>query len=165
MSIQSMVDDPMWFYERIKTDKERRNNELTEEFVTGYCQAVYQIRLKLSSLDQEPEGIRLYTEFMIEELNKLNAKVKQAKLLTEIMEADERDGLYNEVKIHQTNKKQLNMRNHFNYWYKRFIKDGLKAIKLVIGLGLAAAIAFKINLPIGIMFFGWVLVEALIDRN
>jgi hypothetical protein len=57
------------------------------------------------------------------------------------------------------------MRNHFDYWYKRFIKDGLKAIKLVIGLGLSAGIAFELSLPIGIMFFAWVLIESLIDRN
>ena len=106
--MRDMVDNPMWFYETIKTGKGKRNSELTEEFVTGYCQAVYQIRLKLSSLDQEPEGIRQYTEFMIEELNKLNAKVKQAKLLTEIMEADEKDGLYGEEKTN-------NMKNE-KYW-------------------------------------------------
>ena len=57
------------------------------------------------------------------------------------------------------------MRNYFDYWYKRFIKDGLKAIKLVIGLGLSAGIAFELSLPIGILFFGWVLIESLIDRN
>ena len=57
------------------------------------------------------------------------------------------------------------MRNYFDYWYKRTIKDGLKAIKLVIGLGLAASIAFEINLVVGIMVFSWVLIDSLIDRN
>lgn len=57
------------------------------------------------------------------------------------------------------------MRNHFDYWYKRYIKDGLKAIKLVIGLGLAVGLGYSINLPIGIMFFSWVLIESLLDRN
>lgn len=57
------------------------------------------------------------------------------------------------------------MKNYFNYWYKRTIKDGLKAMKLVIGLGLAVALGYSVNLPIGIMFFGWVLVEALIEKN
>jgi hypothetical protein len=57
------------------------------------------------------------------------------------------------------------MRNYFDYWYKRTLKDGLKSIKLVIGLGLAVSLGYSINLPIGILFFGWVLVEALIDRN
>ena len=61
MSIQDQVDNPMWF------DKEVIN----EDFIRGYCQAVYQIRLKLTSMDQEPEGVRAYTEFMIQELNKL----------------------------------------------------------------------------------------------
>lgn len=27
------------------------------------------------------------------------------------------------------------MRNYYEYWAKRFIKDGLKAMKIVIGLG------------------------------
>ena len=57
------------------------------------------------------------------------------------------------------------MRNHFDYWYKRTLKDGLKAIKTIIGLGLAASVAFEINLVIGIMVFGWVMIDALIDRN
>jgi hypothetical protein len=55
--------------------------------------------------------------------------------------------------------------NYFQYWYKRLIKDGLKAIKTVIGLGIAVALWYSVNLPIGIMFFGYVLVDSLIDRN
>ena len=61
MSVQDQVDNPMWF------DKEVINND----FIRGYSQAVYQIRLKLTSMNQESEGIRKYTEFMIQELNKL----------------------------------------------------------------------------------------------
>lgn len=57
------------------------------------------------------------------------------------------------------------MKNYFGYWYKRTIKDGLKAIKTVIGLGLSFGLAHEVSLPIGIMFFGWVLVESLIERN
>jgi hypothetical protein len=57
------------------------------------------------------------------------------------------------------------MKNYFDYWYKRTIKDGLKAMKTIIGLGIAAGLWYSVNLPIGIMFLGWVLVEALIDRN
>jgi hypothetical protein len=57
------------------------------------------------------------------------------------------------------------MKNYFDYWYKRNIKDGLKAMKTIIGLGIAVGLWYSVNLPIGIMFFGWVLVEALIDRN
>jgi len=55
--------------------------------------------------------------------------------------------------------------NYFQYWYKRLIKDGLKAIKTVIGLGIAVALWYSVNLPIGIMFFGYTLVDSLIDRN
>lgn len=61
MSVQDQVDNPMWF------DKEAIN----PDFVRGYCQAVYQIRLKLTSMDQEPEEIREYTEFMIQQIKKL----------------------------------------------------------------------------------------------
>ena len=57
------------------------------------------------------------------------------------------------------------MRNYFDYWYKRTIKDGLKAIKLVIGLGLSFSFGYYINVGIGILFFGWVLVESLIEKN
>jgi hypothetical protein len=57
------------------------------------------------------------------------------------------------------------MRNYFDYWYKRTLKDGLKAIKLVIGLGLAMSFGYIVNLYIGILFFSWVLLESLIDRN
>ena len=61
MSVQHQVDNPMWF------GKEAIN----EDFIRGYSQAVYQIRLKLVSMKPEPEGIRAYTEFMLEELNKI----------------------------------------------------------------------------------------------
>ena len=57
------------------------------------------------------------------------------------------------------------MKNYYEHWAKRFIKDGLKACKTIIGLGLAVGLGYEINLPIGILFFMWVLVEALIDRN
>ena len=57
------------------------------------------------------------------------------------------------------------MKNYYEYWYKRFIKDGLKACKMIIGLGLAAGLGYSVSLPIGILFFMWVLVESLIDRN
>ncbi len=57
------------------------------------------------------------------------------------------------------------MRNYYEYWYKRFLKDGLRAIKIVIGLGLAVSLGYSVNLPIGILFFGWVLIESLIEKN
>ena len=62
-------------------------------------------------------------------------------------------------------KKVYYMKNYYEYWYKRFIKDGLKASKMIIGLGLSVGLGYSVNLPIGIMFFMWVLVESLIDRN
>jgi hypothetical protein len=57
------------------------------------------------------------------------------------------------------------MKNYYEYWYKRFIKDGLKACKTIIGIGIAIGLWYSVNLPIGILFFLWVLVETLIDRN
>jgi hypothetical protein len=57
------------------------------------------------------------------------------------------------------------MRNYFDYWYKRTLKDGFKSIKTVIGLGLAVSLGYSVNLPIGILFFGWVLIESLIEKN
>jgi hypothetical protein len=61
MSVKDQVDNPMWF------DKEIINMD----FIRGYEQAIYQIRLKLTSMEQEPAEIRAYTEFMIQELHKL----------------------------------------------------------------------------------------------
>jgi len=59
MSVQDQVDNPMWFDTSV----------INQDFTRGYCQAVYQMRLKLTSMDQEPKEIREYTEYMIEELN------------------------------------------------------------------------------------------------
>ena len=55
------VNDPMWFIEQ---------QPLNGDIKLGYSQAIYQIRLKLSSMDKEPPEIRNYTMFMMEELNK-----------------------------------------------------------------------------------------------
>ena len=59
MSVQDQVDNTMWFDTEV----------INRDFIKGYCQAVYQIRLMLTTLDPEPEGIREYTEKMIDELN------------------------------------------------------------------------------------------------
>ena len=58
------VDDPMWFIEQ---------QPLNKDIKLGYSQAVYQIRLMLSSKDEQVNGseVRKYTEFMISELNKI----------------------------------------------------------------------------------------------
>jgi len=61
MSVQDQVDNPMWFDTKV----------INQDFIRGYSQAVYQIRLKLTSMESEPEEIREYTEFMIQEINKL----------------------------------------------------------------------------------------------
>ena len=57
------------------------------------------------------------------------------------------------------------MRPYFDYWAKRMMNDGLKAIRLVIGLGLSVSFGYTINYLIGIMVFGYVLVDTLIDKN
>ena len=57
------------------------------------------------------------------------------------------------------------MRNYYEYWSKRFIKDGLKSIKLILGLGITFLLADAINLPISILFFGYVLTDTLINKS
>jgi len=57
------------------------------------------------------------------------------------------------------------MNNYYKFWSNRIISDALKAIKLIIGLGLSVGIGFEISLPIGFMFFGYILVDSLIDKN
>lgn len=57
------------------------------------------------------------------------------------------------------------MKNYYNFWSKRIISDGLKAIKLIIGLGISVGLGSEISLPLGIIFFGYVLVDSLIDKN
>jgi hypothetical protein len=62
MSVQDQVDNPMWFDTEV----------INQDFIRGYSQAIYQIRLKLTSMESGSEEIREYTEFMIQELNKLS---------------------------------------------------------------------------------------------
>jgi hypothetical protein len=57
------------------------------------------------------------------------------------------------------------MNNYYKSWAKIFINDGLLYIKIIIGIGLSFSFALSLNLPIGILFFGWVLVEALQEKN
>ncbi len=57
------------------------------------------------------------------------------------------------------------MRNYYNYWTKRIIKDGLRSIKIVIGLGLSMSFGYYLNPIIGLLFFGWVLIESLIENK
>lgn len=92
MTTDPKVDNPMWFPRAEK-------DGLTEDFVEGYSQAVFQIRLLLSSLEEEPTGIvreiRAYTSVMLKEL--YDSRDKQKQLLVEIMDADAKDGLYNQM--------------------------------------------------------------------
>lgn len=57
------------------------------------------------------------------------------------------------------------MNNYFNYWYKRFLTDGFKSIKLVLGIAISYAVAFEINFIIGLMISAWVFVDTLIEKN
>lgn len=57
------------------------------------------------------------------------------------------------------------MSNYYKFWAKRIINDGLRFIKIIIGIGLSVSLAVSLNLPIGIMFFGWTLVEALQEKK
>ena len=58
-----------------------------------------------------------------------------------------------------------NMNNYYNFWAKRIVSDALKAIKLIIGIGLSVGIGSEINLLLGFMFFGYILVDTLIHKN
>lgn len=57
------------------------------------------------------------------------------------------------------------MNNYFTHWYKTIIRNGLKSIKLVLGLGISVATAVSVNLIIGILIFGWVLVDSMIAND
>ena len=57
------------------------------------------------------------------------------------------------------------MNNFYKFWAKRIVDDALRFIKIIIGIGLPVSFAVSLNLPIGIMFFGWVLVEALQEKK
>jgi hypothetical protein len=56
------------------------------------------------------------------------------------------------------------MKNYYQYWYKKFIKQGLKQMKLVVGLGISFVLGDQ-NLVLGILFLMFVLLEALIERD
>jgi hypothetical protein len=56
------------------------------------------------------------------------------------------------------------MKNYYQYWYKKFIKEGLKHMKLVVGLGISFVLGDQ-NLVLGILFLMFVLLEALIERD
>jgi len=54
--------------------------------------------------------------------------------------------------------------NYFNEWTKRYISDGLKSIKLILGLGLSVAF-WQTSWILGVLFLGWVIVESLLDKK
>ena len=55
--------------------------------------------------------------------------------------------------------------SYFNFWSKRLIKDALRYIKLVIGVGLSVSFYVSLNFPIAVMFMAWVLVDTLKDKE
>lgn len=57
------------------------------------------------------------------------------------------------------------MKNYYSYWYKRTINDGLRAIKIVIGLALSVSLGYWVNVLIGGLFFSWLLLETLIEKK
>lgn len=57
------------------------------------------------------------------------------------------------------------MRNYFDYWYKRTLKDGLKSMRTVVGLGLSVTLGFLVHIVVGILVFVYVLLDTLVDRN
>jgi hypothetical protein len=57
----SLVDNP-FFFDTSRIDK---------KYAEGYYQAIYAVRCKLSSMYPEPPEVRQYTEFLVEELQKI----------------------------------------------------------------------------------------------
>lgn len=55
------------------------------------------------------------------------------------------------------------MNSYYKHWGKLILKNGFKAIKNIIGVGLAFSFGITIHPIVGILFFAWVLMEALID--
>jgi len=55
--------------------------------------------------------------------------------------------------------------SYFNFWSKRLIKDALRYIKLVLGIGLSVSFYVSLNFPIALMFMAWVLVDTLKDKE
>ncbi len=57
------------------------------------------------------------------------------------------------------------MNNFFNFWAKRLIKDALRYIKLILGIGLSVSFYVTLNFPIAFLFMAWVLVDTLKDKE
>jgi len=57
------------------------------------------------------------------------------------------------------------MNSYYNFWSKRIVKDALRFIKLILGIGLSVSFYVSLNFPIAAMFMGWVLVDALKDKE
>lgn len=55
--------------------------------------------------------------------------------------------------------------NYYKFWTKKILNDGFRFIKIVIGIGLSFCFAKYLNLVTGILFFGWVLVESLKEKE
>ena len=55
--------------------------------------------------------------------------------------------------------------NHFQYWSRRFLTDGLKAIKVILGLGIAFILGLLVSKILGILCLAWVFVDSLIQKN
>ena len=55
--------------------------------------------------------------------------------------------------------------NFYSHWGKKFMKDGFRFMKIVIGIGLSACFAVSLNLPTGLLFLGWVLVDSLYEKE
>jgi hypothetical protein len=54
--------------------------------------------------------------------------------------------------------------NHDGHWVRRFLGDGIKSIKAVIGIGLAFALGLGEPL-VGVLFLAWVLADYTLDRE
>lgn len=55
--------------------------------------------------------------------------------------------------------------SYYSFWVKRYVKDGLRFMKLAVGMGLAFALGDKLGFGYGLLVFGYVLIEALQEKE
>jgi len=57
------------------------------------------------------------------------------------------------------------MKNYLQYWTSRFIKDGLRQIKFVTGLGISFIVANEIHFILGLFTLIYVTVDYVLQNE
>ncbi len=55
--------------------------------------------------------------------------------------------------------------NWTQHWANMFVREGLVSIRHVLGLGIAVSLGLAVHPVVGVLYFGRVLVDVLIDRG